>query len=110
MSGIAPENVYVHNCFLGGGFGRRSNPDDVRQAVTVAKALSGRPVKLLWTREEDMRHDFYRPMAAIRFRAGLDANGMPSAYFNRSVDALHPVRGPPGRRARMASTAPQSKA
>jgi isoquinoline 1-oxidoreductase subunit beta len=85
VSGVAPENVYVHNCFLGGGFGRRSNPDDVRQAVTVAKALNGRPVKLLWTREEDMRHDFYRPMAAIRFRATLDTNGMPSAYFNRSV-------------------------
>jgi isoquinoline 1-oxidoreductase subunit beta len=77
--------VYVQNCFLGGGFGRRSNTDHVKQAVTVAKALSGRPVKLLWTREEDMRHDGYRPMAAIRFRAALDANGMPTAYFNRSV-------------------------
>jgi len=85
IAGVAPENVYVHNCFLGGGFGRRANPDDVRQAVTVAKALGGRPVKLIWTREEDIRHDFYRPMAAIRFRAALDANGMPSAYFNRSV-------------------------
>jgi isoquinoline 1-oxidoreductase beta subunit len=85
VAGLAPENVYVHNCFLGGGFGRRSNPDHVRQAVTVAKALGGRPVKLIWTREEDMRHDFYRPMAAIRFRAALDANGTPTAYFNRSV-------------------------
>jgi isoquinoline 1-oxidoreductase beta subunit len=85
ISSVAPENVYVHNCFLGGGFGRRANPDHVRQAVTVAKALGGRPVKLLWTREEDMQHDFYRPMAAIRFRATLDANGMPTAYFNRSV-------------------------
>lgn len=85
ITGVGPENVYVHNCFLGGGFGRRSNPDDVRQAVTVAKALGGRPVKLIWSREEDMRHDFYRPMAAIRFRAALDANGMPTAYFNRSV-------------------------
>jgi isoquinoline 1-oxidoreductase subunit beta len=85
ITSVAPENVYVHNCFLGGGFGRRSNPDHVRQAVTVATALGGRPVKLLWTREEDMQHDFYRPMAAIRFRATLDANGMPTAYFNRSV-------------------------
>jgi isoquinoline 1-oxidoreductase subunit beta len=84
-SRVAAENVYVHTCFLGGGFGRRSNPDSVRQAVAVAKTLGGRPVKLIWTREEDMRHDFYRPMAAIRFRATLDANGMPSAYFNRSV-------------------------
>jgi isoquinoline 1-oxidoreductase subunit beta len=85
ITAVPPENVYVHNCFLGGGFGRRFRNDDVRQAVTVAKALEGRPVKLLWTREEDMRHDAYRPMAAIRFRAGLDANGMPVAYFNRSV-------------------------
>jgi isoquinoline 1-oxidoreductase beta subunit len=85
VTGVALENVYVHNCFLGGGFGRRSRNDDVRQAVTVAKAVGGRPVKLLWTREEDMRHDFYRPMAAIRFRAGLDANGVPMALLNRSV-------------------------
>jgi isoquinoline 1-oxidoreductase subunit beta len=84
-AGMAPENTYVHTCFLGGGFGRRFYNDDVRQAVTVAKALGGRPVKLIWTREEDMRHDFYRPMAAIRFRAGLDANGVPVTYFNRSV-------------------------
>lgn len=82
--GVAPENVYVHNCFLGGGFGRRFYNDDVRQAVTVAKAV-GRPVKLIWTREEDMRHDFYRPMSALRFRAGLDANGTPVALLNRSV-------------------------
>jgi isoquinoline 1-oxidoreductase subunit beta len=84
-AGVAPEHVYVHTCFLGGGFGRRFYNDDVRQAVTVAKALGGRPVQLVWSREEDMRHDFYRPMAAIRFRAGLDANGMPIAWFNRSV-------------------------
>ena len=84
IGGVAPENVYVHNCFLGGGFGRRFYNDDVRQAVTVAKAVS-RPVKLIWTREEDMRHDFYRPMSALRFRAGLDANGTPVALLNRSV-------------------------
>jgi isoquinoline 1-oxidoreductase beta subunit len=85
VAGVAPENVYVHNCFLGGGFGRRSRSDEVRQAVSVAKATGGRPVKLLWTREEDIRHDIYRPMATVRFRAGLDANGMPIAFFNRSV-------------------------
>ena len=85
ITGVGPEQVYVHNCFLGGGFGRRSYSDDVKQAVTIAKAMGGKPVKMIWTREEDMRHDFYRPMAAIRFRAGLDANGTPVAYFNRSV-------------------------
>src|SRR6266511_3802716 len=85
VAGVAPENVHVHNCFLGGGFGRRFYNDEVRQAVSVAKALGGRPVKLIWTREEDMRHDFYRPMSALRFRAALDANGMPIAFLNRSV-------------------------
>jgi isoquinoline 1-oxidoreductase subunit beta len=84
-AGMTPENVYVYTCFLGGGFGRRFYNDDVRQAVTVAKALGGRPVKLIWSREEDMRHDFYRPMAAIRFRAGLDANGVPTVWFSRSA-------------------------
>jgi isoquinoline 1-oxidoreductase beta subunit len=85
ITGVALENVYVHNCFLGGGFGRRGNTDHVKQAVTVAKALGGQPVQLIWTREEDIRHDWYRPMAAVRFRAALDANGLPTAYFNRSV-------------------------
>jgi isoquinoline 1-oxidoreductase subunit beta len=85
ITGVALENVYLHNCFLGGGFGRRGNTDHVKQAVMVAKALGGRPVQLIWTREEDIRHDWYRPMAAIRFRAGLDVNGQPTAYFNRSA-------------------------
>jgi isoquinoline 1-oxidoreductase beta subunit len=84
VAGVAPENVYVHNCFLGGGFGRRFYNDEVRQAVAVAKAV-GQPVQLIWTREEDVRHDFYRPMAALRFRAGLDASGTPVALLNRSV-------------------------
>lgn len=85
VAGIAPEKVHVHTTFLGGGFGRRFYNDEVRQAVTIAKALDGKPVKLIWTREEDMRHDFYRPMSAIRFRAGLDASGTPVAFLNRSV-------------------------
>jgi isoquinoline 1-oxidoreductase beta subunit len=85
ITGMALENVYLHNCFLGGGFGRRGNTDHVKQAVTVAKALGGRPVQLIWTREEDIRHDWYRPMAAIRFHAALDASGQPVAYFNRSA-------------------------
>ena len=57
LLGVAPDNVYVHTCFLGGGFGRRFYNDDVKQAVTVAKAMAGKPVQLIWTREEDMRHD-----------------------------------------------------
>jgi isoquinoline 1-oxidoreductase subunit beta len=82
---VAPENVYVHNCFLGGGFGRRLFSDEVKQAVTIAKAMGGKPVKMIWTREEDMRHDFYRPISAIRFRAALDANGLPTVLHNHSA-------------------------
>ena len=61
--------VTVHTTYLGGGFGRRAEPDLVRQAVTIAKAVAGRPVQVMWSREEDMRHDFYRPMAVARMQA-----------------------------------------
>jgi len=65
---------------LGGGFGRRGAVQDfVHQAVLIAKAV-GQPVKLLWTREEDIRHDFYRPAAMAKFTAGLDVSGMPIAW------------------------------
>jgi isoquinoline 1-oxidoreductase beta subunit len=83
-SGLPPERVFVHNCFLGGGFGRRAVNDELVQAVTVAKAV-GKPVKLVWTREEDIRHDRYRPQAAIRFRAALDDGGMPTAWVARTA-------------------------
>jgi isoquinoline 1-oxidoreductase beta subunit len=77
---VAPEKVVVHKTMLGGGFGRRGAVQDyVHQAVLVAKAV-GQPVKLLWTREEDIRHDFYRPVAMAKFTAGLDATGMPVAW------------------------------
>jgi isoquinoline 1-oxidoreductase subunit beta len=83
-SGLPPEKVFVHNCFLGGGFGRRAVNDELVQAVTVAQAV-GKPVKLIWTREEDMRHDRYRPQAAIRFQAMLDDSGMPVAWKTRTA-------------------------
>jgi CO/xanthine dehydrogenase Mo-binding subunit len=60
-AGVPPEQVRVHSQFLGGGFGRRLEVDFIGQAVTIAKALPGTPVKLIWTREDDTRHDFYRP-------------------------------------------------
>ena len=77
---VPPEKVVVHKTMLGGGFGRRGAVQDfVHQAVLIAKAV-GRPLKLLWTREEDIRHDFYRPTAMARFTAGLDASGTPVAW------------------------------
>jgi len=82
-AGVAPENAYVHNCFLGGGFGGRVGRREVAQAVEIAKTLGGRPVKLLWTREEDMNNNYYNPNPMARFQAGLGADGMPVAWFNR---------------------------
>ncbi len=83
-AGLKPEQVYLHNCFVGGGFGRRDVADEVVQAIAIAKVVQ-RPVKLIWTREEDTRHDKFRPMAVTRFKAGLGADGMPAAWSIRTV-------------------------
>ena len=75
-AGLPLDKVEVHKMMLGGGFGRRGGPQDfVRQGVAIAKALPGVPVKMMWSREEDMRHDFYRPASIVRMKAGLDAQG-----------------------------------
>jgi isoquinoline 1-oxidoreductase beta subunit len=78
-SGLRPEQIAIHNCFLGGGFGRRTANDEMRQAILIAKQV-GKPVKLVWTREEDMTQDRYRPQATVRMKAALDADGMPVAF------------------------------
>jgi isoquinoline 1-oxidoreductase beta subunit len=79
-AGVSRENVVVHKTMLGGGFGRRGTFQDyVREAVLIAKEV-GQPVQLQWSREEDTRHDFYRPMAMARMTAGLDAAGSPIAW------------------------------
>lgn len=85
VAGVPVEKVYFHNCFLGGGFGRRGNQDDVRQAVAIAKQLDGRPVKVIWSREETTQHGYYRPMRVSRFRAALAPDGMPAAWTTRVV-------------------------
>ncbi|SFH61304.1 isoquinoline 1-oxidoreductase, beta subunit [Collimonas sp. OK307] len=87
ITGIASELVTVHTPFLGGGFGRRAEFDYVIQAVTVAHAMPGVPVKVVWSREEDIQHDMYRPAVMAKFRAGLDTAGKPVAWFNRIVGA-----------------------
>ncbi|MYM70658.1 molybdopterin-dependent oxidoreductase [Duganella sp. FT134W] len=76
--GLKPEDVTVKTTFLGGGFGRRLEYDFAVQAAEISKAV-GKPVKLLWTREDDTTHDFYRPMALHRMTGGLDASGKPVA-------------------------------
>lgn len=76
VTGLPQERVRVHTTFLGGGFGRRSEQDFVREAVALSKRV-GRPVKLMWTREDDTRHDFYRPATFNRLQGGVDGDGMP---------------------------------
>jgi isoquinoline 1-oxidoreductase beta subunit len=83
VAGVPLENVYVHRTQLGGGFGRRGAQDYTRQGVAIAKAMNGVPVKMLWTREEDMQHDNYRPASLVRVKAGLDAAGVPVAWYSR---------------------------
>jgi isoquinoline 1-oxidoreductase beta subunit len=83
-SGVAAENIHVHNQFLGGGFGRRFQPDEVAHAIAVAKAVK-KPVKLIWHREQDIRRDRYRPQAAARFKAVLGAQGKPPTAISTQV-------------------------
>ena len=79
--GIPPDQVTIHTTFLGGGFGRRANPaaDFVAEAVIVAKA-AGVPVKVVWTREDDLRGGYYRPAYVHRIRAAVDGQGHPAAW------------------------------
>ncbi|MGN8548627.1 molybdopterin cofactor-binding domain-containing protein [Bradyrhizobium sp. 13971] len=79
---MPPEKVVVHNHLLGGGFGRRLEVDGVIRAVQIAKQVDA-PVKLVWTREEDIQHDMYRPYWCDRIAVGLDASGKPVAWNNR---------------------------
>ena len=94
-SGLKPEQVFVHNAYLGGGFGRRSTNDEMVQAIAIAKEI-GRPVKLTWSREQDIRGDRYRPQAAARFRAVLGADGMPQALEAKvAVGSINRSQGRP---------------
>jgi isoquinoline 1-oxidoreductase beta subunit len=82
---VEQAKVTIHSTLLGGGFGRRAEVDLVRQAVACAKAVPGRAVQLLWSREEDTRHDFYRPMALARWRAEVDGAGNLVSVAKRQV-------------------------
>jgi isoquinoline 1-oxidoreductase beta subunit len=84
VTGLPLEKVVVHNHLLGGGFGRRLEVDYVTQAVRIAKQVEG-PVKVIWTREEDVQHDVYRPYYYDRIAAGLDGQGRPIAWTHRLV-------------------------
>jgi isoquinoline 1-oxidoreductase beta subunit len=82
--GIKPEDVTCHVTLLGGGFGRKSKPDYVAEAAILSKQL-GKPVKVVWSREDDIRFDFYHAVAAMYMKAATDEKGRPVAWLQRSV-------------------------
>jgi isoquinoline 1-oxidoreductase beta subunit len=82
--GIAKEDVICHVTLLGGGFGRKSKPDYVAEAAVLSKKL-GQPVKAVWTREDDIKFDYYNAVASMYFKAALGTNGKPTAWLQRSV-------------------------
>jgi isoquinoline 1-oxidoreductase beta subunit len=100
-SGLKPEQVFVHNGFVGGGFGRRDASDEIVQAIAIAKVVQ-KPVKLVWTREEDTRQDKFRPHAVVAFKAAAGFDGLPTAWSMRvvtssiwaSVGRKPPAKGP----------------
>jgi isoquinoline 1-oxidoreductase subunit beta len=83
-AGLNPNVVQVHTKYLGGGFGRRAQADYVGEAAEVSKAI-GIPVKLTWSREDDLQQDLYRPASLTRFAAGLDADGWPVAFHSQTA-------------------------
>jgi isoquinoline 1-oxidoreductase subunit beta len=82
--GIKKEDVTCHVTLLGGGFGRKSKPDQVAEAAVLSKQL-GKPVKVVWSREDDIRFDFYHSVAAMYFKAAIGPNGKPTAWLQRTV-------------------------
>jgi isoquinoline 1-oxidoreductase beta subunit len=95
-AGVPPEKVIVHNHLIGGGFGRRLEADGAVRAVEIAKQVDG-PVKVVWTREEDIQHDMYRPYWFDRISAGLDKEGKPVAWNHRFAGSSVIARWlPPG--------------
>src|SRR3989454_1919433 len=84
IGGVPPEKVKVHTTYLGGGFGRRFELDFIQEALETSKA-TGAPVKVIWSREDDLRNAQYRPACYHRMQAGLDATGQPVAWTHRIV-------------------------
>ncbi len=83
--GIPADDVTVNVTLLGGGFGRKSKPDYVIEAAVISKAMDGKPVKVTWTREDDLMHTYFHTVSVEHLEAGLDAQGKPVAWMHRSV-------------------------
>ncbi|MEX2470337.1 MAG: molybdopterin cofactor-binding domain-containing protein, partial [Pseudohongiellaceae bacterium] len=83
--GLAPEDVVVNQTLLGGGFGRKSKPDFVLEAASLAREFEGRPVQVQWTREDDLHHDYFHAVSVDRLEAGLDRDGKALAWRHRTL-------------------------
>lgn len=91
--GMDPENVTLNNHIMGGGFGRKARPDYAMQVALLSRAV-GRPVQLIWSREEDVRQDFYRPAVQSRFRAAFDSDDNLIAWENTYTNKNEPIEAP----------------
>jgi isoquinoline 1-oxidoreductase beta subunit len=91
-AGTTPDNVTVHTAFLGGGFGRKTDGDELFQTTLLAKAVAGRPVKIIWSREDDIMNDKFRPLTAQRVEVGLDASGDIVGWRHRIVNESYLAR------------------
>lgn len=94
ITGLPRRSVKVHSTYIGGGFGRRLEQDFVAEAVQIAKAV-GVPVQVMWTRTDDLQHDFYRPASFHYLKAALDQDGMPAAWAHRIVSSSALAREAP---------------
>jgi isoquinoline 1-oxidoreductase beta subunit len=83
--GMSADDVTVHVTLLGGGFGRKSKPDYAIEAAVLSKAVDGKPVKVTWTREDDLHHSYYHTVSVERLEAGVNEQGQPVAWLHRSV-------------------------
>ncbi|WP_111496229.1 xanthine dehydrogenase family protein molybdopterin-binding subunit [Marinobacter bohaiensis] len=83
--GLEPESVTINVTLLGGGFGRKSKPDFIFEAASLAKAFEGRPVRVQWTREDDLHHSYFHALSVDRLEAGLDANGKTVGWRHRTL-------------------------
>jgi isoquinoline 1-oxidoreductase beta subunit len=83
--GMSMDNVTVHVTLLGGGFGRKSKPDFGVEAAVLSKAMDGKPVKVVWTRDDDLHHDYFHTVSVERLEAGLDAQGKAVAWLHRTA-------------------------
>src|SRR5678815_4764199 len=83
--GMSPDDVTVNVTLLGGGFGRKSKPDFGIEAAVLSKAVDGKPVKVTWTRDDDLHNSYYHTVSVEHLEAGVDAQGKPVAWLHRSV-------------------------